>query len=107
MLTKKAKLNRVIESVDQLVSVTIELLKTNSISPVKQMLNTVKINELRMLQKMVHKCKKPTRINEERVWKVISILIDVVLHVVETALSNSINYQQRHGKLDFQINFMA
>ncbi len=99
MLTKQTKLNRVVESVDQLVSVTIELLGTDSNNPAKQILNTVKINELRLLQKMVHKISKKSHIshiNEERVWRIITILINIVLEIAKTVLSKSIIYHQCH-----------
>jgi hypothetical protein len=89
-------LDRVEESIDQLISITIEWLTLEAHSPEQLALIPVRISELRGLQEILRKQIK-SGLNSDHVWLVVQAIINAIITVVLTRLSDSIHYSYRRG----------
>ena len=86
------ELNRVDESVSQLISATTEWLTLDSKTPEQLVLNAARIRELHGLQKILRKQIKSSGPNNEQVWVIVRAITSAVVSFALDVLSNSIKY---------------
>ena len=92
MPPKSHELNRVDESVSQLISATTEWLTLDSKTPEQLVLNAARIRELHGLQKILRKQIKSSGPNSEQVWVIVRAITSAVVSFALDVLSNSIKY---------------
>lgn len=94
---KQHPLQKVDESIAQLVSMTIEWLSLETHTTEQLVLNTERIKALRRLQKVMrHELRSETG-SGERVWQIVNIVIATVTRFILDKLSDSIQYKLCRG----------
>ena len=96
-MSKKLRhsLEKVDESVEQLISVTIEWLSLQSHTAQQLVLNAERIKALKRLKKLMRKELKSEAGNGERVWQVVNTVIAAVTRYIIDRMSDSIQYKLR------------
>ena len=97
-MSKKVQhsLEKVDESIEQLISMTIEWLSLETHTTEQLVLNVERIKALHRLQKLMRSELRSETGSGERVWQIANIVIATVTRFILDAMSKSIQYKLCH-----------